>query len=192
MRWKRYDNCEAIDAQLWSKRGLFSPTSHDDHAGADYSLVWSSSRPRPSFSRPNPFGGGASGGGGLSPWMSVHVAAAFSALVGMACRQVVQWRNDVKRVGEQSGGCGRLLVLRARDAQAFAELGVAYWLSRRKGHHARTREKARGGEISGDERVVSLADERTRSGSKPKLKAARRARGCAIQLTSKKTSCVVA
>ncbi|MGL9621326.1 hypothetical protein QRQ56_25235 [Bradyrhizobium sp. U531] len=95
------------------------------------------------------------------------------AFVGMACLQVVQWRNDVKRVGEQSGGFGRLLVLRARDAQAFAELGVAYWLSRRKGHHARTREKARGGEVSGDERFVSLADERTHSGPEPKLKAAR-------------------
>lgn len=52
----------------------------------------------------------------------------------------------------------------------FAELGVEYLLPRRSIHHARTSEEARGGEISGVERAVSLVDERTPWGAGPTMK----------------------
>lgn len=105
----------------------------------------------------------------LGVWLSI-ARQRSCARVGQGCRQVVKSRNDVRLVGRESSGLGRLLVLRARDAQTFAKLGVEHWLPRRKSHHARKSEETRGGEISGDQRVVSLAHERIRGGSEPKMK----------------------
>jgi len=39
MRWKRYDNCEAIDAQLWSMAWVRAISETDDHARVKYSLA---------------------------------------------------------------------------------------------------------------------------------------------------------
>lgn len=119
------------------------------------------------FSSPCPFGGGATKGDCISPY------AAPIAVASLSMRQNVGWASSRKMtpnsLGDNLVGLDSFSFFEL-EMQAFAELGMVCWLRRWTSHHARTSEETRGGKISGDQRVVSLAHECIGGGSEPKMK----------------------